>query len=85
MADTRKYLDYEGLKAYTSKILELIAKKADQSVLEQEIQALNDMIGDTTQLKDYENIVDALLAEIERAKEAESALTSSFDWGTLGQ
>lgn len=43
------------------------------------------MIGDTTQLEDYENIVDALLAEIERAKEAESALTSSFDWGTLGQ
>ena len=84
--ETKKYLDLEALKVYTAKILDLIAKKADASAVETELEAVKALIGDVDQLgENYKNVVIALLAEIERAKSAESALSSSLDWGTLGQ
>lgn len=87
MADfeTKEFLDVEGLKAYTAKILDLISKKADSQVVTAELVALKALIGDVNLLGDkYKNLVVALLAEIERAKEAEAALSSSFDWKQLG-
>lgn len=83
--ETKEYLDIEGLKSYTSKILDLISKKADSSVVNAELIALKAIIGDVNQLGDkYKNLVVALLAEIERAKAAEEQLSNSFDWGRLG-
>lgn len=84
--ETKQYLDIEGLKAYTSKILSLIANKADVSTVNVEIAALKALIGDVTLLgENYKNLVIALLAEINRAQEAEKVLSLSHSWGTLGQ
>lgn len=83
--ETKQVLGYEGLKAYTSKILELINSKADKVTIEIEIANLYAMIGDISKLgENYKNLVVALLAEIERAKAAEEALSNGLSWGSLG-
>lgn len=84
--ETKEYLDLEGLKAYTAEILELIAQKADSSIVATEIVALKALIGDVNSLgENYKNVVIALLGEIERAKAAEEKLASALNWGELGQ
>lgn len=83
---TQEFLDINGLRTYTDKILELINQKANSSLVEAEIATLQALIGDINLLgENYKNVVVALLAEIDRAKTEEQKITSSFSWGKLGQ
>lgn len=82
----KEFLDVEGLKLYTQKILELISRKADVTTVQQEITALKTLIGDVNQLgESYKNIVTALLSEILRAQTAEKELSNTLEWGILGE